>query len=435
MLLSRYLLASLIFTLPCITIANQNSSKYSPQALACLDEYELNNFELAFNQCLPLAKQNDALAQYVVAMLYKRGKGVKQSQAEAIKWLTSSAEGGYAASQLRLGKMLSTGAAMPQEHAKAFYFFNRAALQNDKDAQFLVALCYQNGIGVVQNTEQALFWYNKAVSNGLDAPAISNKDKSNAAALKKAATSKADFVTLKLAADEGNTDAQFQVGLHYANGQDTAQDDAQAIYWLQKAAKQQNKNAMSYLAWMNMLGLGLPQNVSQAVHWFVSAHDSNAQAFNQFDTNSEATQIALKAQANAQAEKAIALLENNDEGDIDIAVKLLEQAAKNNHPGAQTKLAQLYQTGKGVSKNKEKARHLFEKAAKNGQTEAQYALGWIYFNGDGVNKNVMQAYHWFNQASLYGGARAKSAKQFVRSQMSPGQLALVDKPTEKIAKK
>jgi TPR repeat protein len=42
----------------------------------------------------------------------------------------------------------------------------------------------------------------------------------------------------RLAADQGNADAQFYLGLLYDNGKGVPQDYAEAVKWLRKAADQ-----------------------------------------------------------------------------------------------------------------------------------------------------------------------------------------------------
>ncbi|QPB43699.1 sel1 repeat family protein [Rodentibacter haemolyticus] len=46
------------------------------------------------------------------------------------------------------------------------------------------------------------------------------------------------FRWAKKLAEQGVAQAQFNLGLMYANGQGVKQDDTQAVYWYQKAAEQ-----------------------------------------------------------------------------------------------------------------------------------------------------------------------------------------------------
>ena len=44
------------------------------------------------------------------------------------------------------------------------------------------------------------------------------------------------------AADQGNANAQYNLGVMYENGEGVAKDDKQAVYWYRKAADQGNSH-------------------------------------------------------------------------------------------------------------------------------------------------------------------------------------------------
>ena len=44
----------------------------------------------------------------------------------------------------------------------------------------------------------------------------------------------------RMAAEQGNPDAQFNLGLSYAKGQGVAKDNAEAVHWYRLAAEQGN---------------------------------------------------------------------------------------------------------------------------------------------------------------------------------------------------
>ncbi|MDO5760961.1 MAG: DarT ssDNA thymidine ADP-ribosyltransferase family protein, partial [Bacteroidota bacterium] len=50
---------------------------------------------------------------------------------------------------------------------EAVIHYNNAAKNGYADAQFNLAFCYQNGIGVGQDYEQAVYWYKKVVEQGI----------------------------------------------------------------------------------------------------------------------------------------------------------------------------------------------------------------------------------------------------------------------------
>ena len=74
-------------------------------------------------------------------------------------------------------------------------------------------------------------------------------------------------------AEQGNADAQADLGWMYAQGQGAPQDYAQAVVWLRKAADQGNSFAQNNLGVMYELGQGVPQDYAQAVAWYRKAAD------------------------------------------------------------------------------------------------------------------------------------------------------------------
>jgi hypothetical protein len=60
-------------------------------------------------------------------------------------------------------------------------------------------------------------------------------------------------------AEQGNAFAQADLGLMYAQGQGVAQDDAQALVWLNKAADKGFAPAQFSLGWMYRNGHGVAQ--------------------------------------------------------------------------------------------------------------------------------------------------------------------------------
>ena len=72
---------------------------------------------------------------------------------------------------------------------------------------------------------------------------------------------------LRKLADQGNADAQWQMGVRYHNGEDVPQDDAQAMQWFQRAAEQGNVAAQSALGAYYWAGRGVPKDLSKAYFW------------------------------------------------------------------------------------------------------------------------------------------------------------------------
>jgi hypothetical protein len=78
------------------------------------------------------------------------------------------------------------------------------------------------------------------------------------------ARSIADLQTL---ANQGDADAQWQLGLRYHNGEGVAQSDSQAMLWFQMAAEQGHVTAQSALGAYYWVGRGVPRDLSKSYFW------------------------------------------------------------------------------------------------------------------------------------------------------------------------
>ena len=71
----------------------------------------------------------------------------------------------------------------------------------------------------------------------------------------------------QLAAEQGYAAAQYALGLMYTNGEDVSQDDAEAVRWSRLAAEQGDARAQGNLGVMYMNGRGVPQDDVTAHMW------------------------------------------------------------------------------------------------------------------------------------------------------------------------
>lgn len=74
-------------------------------------------------------------------------------------------------------------------------------------------------------------------------------------------------------AEQGDAQAQFELGLQYEKGDGVNKDLKKAIYWYQKAADQGQAEAQNNLGVLYLKGEGVPQNSQQAMHWFKKASE------------------------------------------------------------------------------------------------------------------------------------------------------------------
>lgn len=72
-------------------------------------------------------------------------------------------------------------------------------------------------------------------------------------------------------ADQGDANAQINLGALYDNGKGVPEDAAAAVKWYRLAALQGNRQAQYYLGLMYAAGRGVPLDVSSAAKWYFKA--------------------------------------------------------------------------------------------------------------------------------------------------------------------
>jgi TPR repeat protein len=80
-----------------------------------------------------------------------------------------------------------------------------------------------------------------------------------------------DVADCKVKAEQGDAQAQFNLGVMYDYGQGVTQDDKQAVKWYRKAAEQGHPSAQTSLGVMYGRGQGVRQDDKQAVKWYRKA--------------------------------------------------------------------------------------------------------------------------------------------------------------------
>ena len=70
------------------------------------------------------------------------------------------------------------------------------------------------------------------------------------------------------AANQGNVNAQYYVGLMHANGEGTKRDFREAAKWYRKAAARNQPDALVNLARLHVMGLGVDADAQKAVELF-----------------------------------------------------------------------------------------------------------------------------------------------------------------------
>ena len=183
----------------------------------------------------------------------------------------------------------------------------------------------------------------------------------------------------------------FKKGFEFFN----QENYAEAAKWFRKAADQGDGQAQNNLGVCYGKGQGVPQDYTEAVKWY---HKSAKQGF-------------------AAAQYNLGCCYDNGQGvpqDYEEAVKWYRKSAEQGYAAAQYNLGCCYGKGQGVPQDYTESAKWLSKAAYQGLAAAQYNLGVCYANGQGVPQDYVEASKWYCKAAEQGHAGAIEALKKLR---------------------
>ena len=256
-------------------------------------------------------------------------------------------------------------------------------------------------------------------------------------------------------AEQGNAEAQFNLGSLYYQGWGVPQDYKEAAQWMRKAAEQGHVFAQATLGSLYAEGVrGVEKDYPQALMWFICAAargDMEALEFRDSLANrmtptqiTEAQRLArefkpqnvytkslqefkaLGEQGDVAAQFKVGLIYYKGQGvppDYPEAINWFKKAALQGHPLAQYNAGYMYEKGEGTPQDYVEAAKYYRRAAERGNQLAQYNLGYMYEKGQGVSTDEAQALMWYNLAAIQGETKAKAARDRITVWMTPAQIA------------
>ena len=202
-------------------------------------------------------------------------------------------------------------------------------------------------------------------------------------------------------AERGDANAQFNVGLLYANGKGVAKDPRQAAEWYRKAAAQGVAAAEYNLGVMYANGDGVRRDVHEAVKWLQAASDHG---------------IPLGREHLAD------LYGGSDVQNYSKSLEWHRRQAEKGDPVAQFDLALMYDLGRGVPRDHAQAMQWYRKSADQGYAPAMTNIAILYYNQEGVPRDLVQAYAWFVRAKLAHDPRADDLLQMTMDKLKGEQV-------------
>jgi uncharacterized protein len=213
----------------------------------------------------------------------------------------------------------------------------------------------------------------------------------------------------KTAAEAGQAEAQFDLGVLYAQGLGVPRDLSEAARWYSRAAEQGNAEAQFALGQMCSRGWGVPRDEADAMRWFQLANGNESDG-------SPTGWEAIQGYGTPQ--------------DPQKAAYWYRQAAEKGHAEAQFNLGRLYATGSGVPHDEEQATRWVRASASQGFAPAQARLGMRYAEGNGVTQDDRRAFFWLTLAYLHGEKRVEKLRGTVAAKLNPADVSAAEQAAQ-----
>jgi hypothetical protein len=343
-----------------------------------------------------------------------------------------------------------------EEYQNAAQWLRPFADKGNAEAQYRMGKMYEGGRGVEQSSVQAKQWFQKAAAQGH----VGARRRLEALEGKPSKAS-GESVALKWyqdKADEGDPDAQFNLGFMYETGFSIPRDDGRAAQWYELAAAKRNVPAQLRLGLMYLAGAGVKQSEIQAVKWIESAAErgnklaiavetmliqSNqellldkpviAERVRAISAKDEARAIAVLTSAIQEARvkferekrerdalsakrRGIESAMNQDE-DIEFGldaqgrrtIAWYKRQAEHGSAMAQFQLGKYHELGQETPVDMPEAMRWYDMAAQQGYPDAQFYLGMLTLYGIGVEPNEVLGQSLIKAAAGQGHADARRA--------------------------
>lgn len=220
------------------------------------------------------------------------------------------------------------------------------------------------------------------------------------------------------AAQKGDVQAMYKLGMAYLNGNGTNKSVKKAILWLSRAADNENAEALLELGNMYYLGTDIPRDRQKALKYYTIASEVgsplatyNVGRIHQEEAGIQAVQWYQEAAKQGLPKAMNQLAQMYYIGtfvkqDLSKTVEYYQLSAQHGDTKAMYNLASLYQGGIGVEKDQRKAMLWLIKAARMGDADSMYQLGVLFENGAGIQQDIEKALYWYQTASESGHKKA-----------------------------
>ncbi|MFC0409577.1 tetratricopeptide repeat protein [Roseomonas elaeocarpi] len=215
----------------------------APDPMAeALAAFRQGDYATALGLWEPLARAGNPRAQTNIGTCFAQGFGVPVDATLALRWLTLSAEAGYAPGQRNLADFLLRGAegqGIDPDPARAAALYRQAAEAGDALAQDMLSWMLLEGEVIPSDPTEARRWAGLAAAQGIAA-------------------------------------SMTRMGLLHHHALGVERDVAEAARWWRRAAALGEADGQAMLGAALHMGAGVAADPVEALHWLLRAQAGNS---------------------------------------------------------------------------------------------------------------------------------------------------------------
>ena len=341
------------------------------------------------------AEGGDAAAQDRICRLLIYGQGAKVDLESAFEWVGKSANAGYGLGQFHLGLMCRHGTGAEPDEKKSNDWFAKAAkgllaLVEQKNLPAMRALAilhYRGWGGLEQDRVAALKLYQQAADAGDALALVEVADQlwdgkgTRRQRIKAKALYREALPMLMGLGEAGDRQAQFIAGNLLAGIRMGDRDFEESIKWQHPGADAGYPPAQFLIGARHQKGHGVPKNDAIAMDWYNQA----------------------AAQGHPGAINNVGWMHGNGRAggvpDGAKAAAMYLRAAERGNSVSQNNIAMRLFGGADIAMDKEKAFIWHKRSAENDYGRGQYYLATRYDTGEGTDPDLEKAVYWYKRAA------------------------------------
>ena len=246
------------------------------------------------------------------------------------------------------------------------FYYEEAAALGLAAAQYRLAEIYKEGLfNTTKSVEAAFYWLKKVIFQSVNIQTYNEMYSlyvtSARYQLDVERLMKAQFYLAQILAEQGNAEAAFNLANMYAEGRGVVRNTEKAIYWYEQSIEKGYLDAFTKLALIYQEGRGVARDIDKAERLYKEAAErGSAEAPYRQALIYENRIVSDKELSDVQREKLLQGI-----------LKLYTLAASRGFVLGQISAAKMYEEGRGVTQDLNRALDFYEKARFQGSKEAQ----------------------------------------------------------------